>query len=227
MFIDFHSHILPAADHGSSNLETSLKQVALAKEAGVELLIATPHFYPRYDSAASFLQKRAETAAALRKALPADAPKLLVGGEIQLCRGLERMPELDQLCIEGTNVLLLELPATFSIQHYEQTLDALLYERKLQVVLAHIDRYNSSVIELLLDLGFRGQLNLDAFSSWRRKKQALEWAKSDCVVALGSDLHGVKTGYSKLPKAKKLLGQSFDEIMARTYGLLKQPAHKE
>ena len=37
MFIDFHSHILPAADHGSANLETSLKQVALAKEAGVVL----------------------------------------------------------------------------------------------------------------------------------------------------------------------------------------------
>lgn len=221
MFIDFHSHILPAADHGSSNLETSLKQVALARAAGVEVLVATPHFYPRYDSAAKFLDRRAETAELLRSALPADAPKLLVGGEIQLCRGLERMPELEKLCIEGTNVLLLELPPTFSMQHYEQTLDALLYERKLQVVLAHIDRYNSSVIDLLLDIGFRGQLNLDAFSSWRRKKQALQWAKSPCIVALGSDLHGVKTGYSHLPKAQKLLGADFDEIMTRTHALLK------
>ena len=228
MFIDFHSHILPAADHGSADLETSLKQVALAKAAGVDLLVATPHFYPRYEAARNFLQKRKETAAVLRKSLPADAPELLVGGEIHLCRGLEHMPELDELCIEGTNVLLLELPSAFSIQHYEQTLDALLYERKLQVVLAHIDRYNSSVVDFLLDLGFWGQLNLEAFSSWRCRKQALRWAEGGCVVALGSDIHGVKTGYSQLPKAKKLLGQQFDQIMDKTAELLKlSSGHKK
>lgn len=220
MFIDFHSHILPAADHGSADLQTSLQQIELAKKAGVDVLIATPHFYPRYESAQAFLQRREETAAELKKALPADAPKLLIGGEIHLCRGLEHMQELDELCVEGTNVLLLELPASFAIREYEQTLDALLYERKLQVVLAHIDRYRSSVVDLLLDLGFMAQINLDAFSSWRRKRQALSWAGSNSVVALGSDLHGLSVGYSQLPKAKKLLGQDFDSIMLRSAQLL-------
>ncbi|MEE3459824.1 MAG: CpsB/CapC family capsule biosynthesis tyrosine phosphatase, partial [Candidatus Faecousia sp.] len=41
--IDFHAHILPGADHGSDGLETSLRQLALAEEAGVDTIVATPH----------------------------------------------------------------------------------------------------------------------------------------------------------------------------------------
>lgn len=220
MFIDFHSHILPGADHGSGSLETSLKQVALAKEAGVDVLIATPHFYPRYESAQDFLQRRKETARQLRESLPPDAPRILTGGEIQLCRGLDRMPELEELCVEGTNVLLLELPRSFSIGHYEQTLDALLYGRKLQVVLAHIDRYDSSVVDLLLDLGFWGQLNFEPFAHWHSRRRVMQWAQNDSIAALGSDIHGTKTGYKDLPKTRKYLGKEFDGIMSRTEALL-------
>ena len=59
--IDFHAHLLPGADHGSDSLATSLRQVALAQEAGIGLLIATPHFYPRLESPGAFLERRAET----------------------------------------------------------------------------------------------------------------------------------------------------------------------
>ncbi len=220
MFIDFHSHILPAADHGSDSLRTSLEQVELARKAKVDVLIATPHFYPRYEEVGAFLQRRRETAQQLKAAMPSDAPRLLIGGEVQLCRGLERIPELDELCVEGTDVLLLELPRNFSVRHYEQTLDALLYERKRKVVLAHIDRYSSSVVDLLLDLGFYGQLNLDAFNRWHIRKNALAWARSGAVVALGSDLHGTHTGYRDLDNVKKYLGTEFDRIMERTASLL-------
>lgn len=222
MRIDFHSHILPAADHGSDSLDTSLRQIELARQAGVRTIVATPHFYPRYEEAEDFLRRREETAGKLKAALPENAPRLLIGGEIQLCRGLERMPHLEKLCVEGTKVLLLELPRSFSIGHYEQTLDALLYERKLTVVLAHIDRYSSAVVDLLLDLGFYGQLNLDAFNHWHIRRNALLWAKSGSVVALGSDLHGTHTGYQDLPNAKKRLREDFDRIMARTQELLGQ-----
>lgn len=220
MLIDFHSHILPGADHGSDSLETSLKQLELARQAGVQTIVATPHFYPRHEELSRFLQIRKETAQRLRSAMPENAPRLLVGGEIQLCRYLERMEGLERLCVEGTRVLLLELPPSFTFSHYEQTLDALLYEKKLTVVLAHIDRYSSSVIDLLLDLGFCGQLNLDAFRHRHIRRNALYWAKSGSVVALGSDIHGTQTGYQELPNAKKHLGAEFERIMTRTQALL-------
>ena len=60
--IDFHAHILPGADHGSDGLETSLRQLALAEEAGVDTIVATPHFYPQSDSFSEFLRRRERTA---------------------------------------------------------------------------------------------------------------------------------------------------------------------
>ena len=45
--LDYHAHILPRCDHGSDGVETSLRQLAMAAEAGIRTVCATPHFYPR------------------------------------------------------------------------------------------------------------------------------------------------------------------------------------
>ena len=39
MLVDFHSHILPRADHGSDSIETSLCQLESAAKAGVDTTI--------------------------------------------------------------------------------------------------------------------------------------------------------------------------------------------
>ena len=43
--IDFHSHILPGIDDGSRNVETSIGMLRMCREQGVDIMIATPHFY--------------------------------------------------------------------------------------------------------------------------------------------------------------------------------------
>ena len=42
--LDYHAHILPRCDHGSDGVETSLRQLAMATEAGIRTVCATPHF---------------------------------------------------------------------------------------------------------------------------------------------------------------------------------------
>lgn len=42
--LDYHAHILPGCDHGSSSVDMSLKQMDMAKEAGIQTICATPHF---------------------------------------------------------------------------------------------------------------------------------------------------------------------------------------
>lgn len=220
MQIDFHAHVLPGADHGSANLDVSLKQVALARKAGIDVLIASPHFYPHRESPESFFERRETTAALLRQNYPENAPKLLVGAEAHLCRGLHHMEDLKKLCIEGTNVLLLELPADFSVSGYESTLEGLRCDFDLQIVLAHIDRYPAQTIDFLLDYGFYAQLNASAFCRMRTRRLALERVKDERVVALGSDIHGCSTGYEEYFQMRRRLGDSYETVMKRTQKLL-------
>lgn len=222
MNIDFHAHILPGADHGSSSLATSLRQVRLARRARIDVLAATPHFYPEQESLADFLKRRRETALCLREALPINAPKILVAAETHLCRGMEDIDGLERLCFPGTNVLLLELPHDFSIRAYEQTLDGLQYGKKLDIVLAHIDRYPDATVDFLLALGFRAQINAESFCRFRKRRRSMAWAKElDSVVALGSDIHGCDVGYRDFLKMKERLGKTYEIIMGRTRRLLK------
>ena len=43
--IDFHSHVLPGIDDGSSCVEESLDMLRIAKSQGVIKMLATTHFY--------------------------------------------------------------------------------------------------------------------------------------------------------------------------------------
>lgn len=219
MNIDFHAHILPKADHGSDGLETSLRQVALAGEAGIQILAATPHFYPGSDTAEAFLERRSRCLKELTAGLGKDGPELLLGAEVQVCRGLNHLPQISELCFCGTNVLLLELSPDFRFSQFERTVEALRYDCKLQVVIAHVDRY-PDLAEPLLDAGFVGQLNASSLCTLFKKKRLYEWIESGSIVALGSDLHGAETGYRDFLQAKKKLGSLYAEIMGRTQALL-------
>ena len=219
MQIDFHAHILPKADHGSDGLETSLKQVTLAREAGIDILAATPHFYPVSDTAEAFLERRDRCWSELRAKLGKDAPEILLGAEVQLCRGIDHLQQIRELCFRGTNVILLELPGDFRFKQFERSLEALRYDCGLQVVIAHVDRY-PELAEPILDAGFMGQLNASSLCTLFKKKRYYDWIESGSIVALGSDLHGTKTGYSEFLRAKDKLGSLYTEIMARTQSLL-------
>ncbi|MDR0889759.1 MAG: hypothetical protein LBM28_03805 [Oscillospiraceae bacterium] len=220
MRIDFHAHILPGADHGSRGLEITLQQIAQAGAAGVELLAATPHFYPYRQSFSSFLERREITAALLLENLPADAPTIVLGAEVQLCNGLDHIEGLRSLCFAGTSTLLMELPPDFTVKKYIHTLDALLYAHKLQIVLAHVERYSSDAINELFDLGFWGQLNAEAFCRFKTRGRATRWVNGDRIVALGSDLHGKNMGYGYYQRARKYLGQRADVLDARAMEML-------
>ena len=130
------------------------------------------------------------------------------------------MPGLDQLCLGETRLLLIELPFTdFSDAHVYSI--KMLIKQGYTVVLAHADRYPEENIERLLPLGAKIQLNASSISGFMAKKHLFRWIEKGYVVALGSDIHMAdKKAYSSFIKARKKLGNSFDEIMIRTNDIL-------
>ena len=44
MVIDFHTHILPGIDDGSSDLQMSMAMLNEERHQGVDVVVLTPHF---------------------------------------------------------------------------------------------------------------------------------------------------------------------------------------
>ncbi|MBQ1406092.1 MAG: hypothetical protein IIZ00_07780, partial [Oscillospiraceae bacterium] len=157
--IDFHAHILPGADHGSDGLETSLRQLALAEEAGVDTIVATPHFYPQSDSFSEFLRRRERTASELINRYSGPI-RILLGAEVHMCVGLDHLPGIEELCVSGTGVILSELTFHGYAGNMGETFDRM-QDDGLIPILAHVDRYDPNVIENYFSLGVQGQVNAD------------------------------------------------------------------
>ena len=218
--LDFHAHILPGADHGSDGLQTSLRQLRLAEQAGIDTVVATPHFYPQTDRFAHFLEKRERTHAELMENYHGSL-RILLGAEVHMCVGLDHLDGLEQLCIPGTNVMLCELPFRGLSAGLTDTFERMMDERGLCPVLAHVDRYDPDQIENLFGMGLLGQLNAEPLTHRMRRRRYLPWIDRGCIVALGSDIHGTEIGYSQYQKAADYLGERFDAIESRVRALLK------
>lgn len=204
-YIDFHAHILPGADHGSKDVETSLVQLELASCCGVECIVATPHFYPDTREARCFFSTRDKAYNDLMKAYHGKM-QILIGAEVFLCEGLQNYPDLAKLCIEGTSILLVEMPNPPWPRRYEDTLFSLENAGYI-IILAHIDRYPLRYTSRLLELGFKWQINAGSISSRLRKRKFSHYLDNGSICAIGSDIHGNSDAYRYYAKAMDHLGK--------------------
>ena len=110
--MDFHSHILPGADDGSRSVEESLAMLKMAAEQGVRHMVATPHFYAHHDDPAAFLERRAEAWQRLAEAMTRQPglPDISLGAEVYFFRGISQSDVMEDLIIQGTRCLLVEMP---------------------------------------------------------------------------------------------------------------------
>lgn len=215
ILMDFHSHILPGVDHGAKDFKESLSFLTAAKQAGIETVVATSHFYPHEHAVKHFLACRNSVYRKLTDACrDQEFPQILVGAEVLLCAGLENMEDVEQLCIEGTNTILLELPFTMTEDHQNlyDSIEALLREKNLTVVLAHPNRYETKVIERALALGCFLQLNAEDILRLRERARIKKWLREEIVVAVGSDIHHERQVYRKFKKCATILGDAVSSV---------------
>ena len=200
--IDFHSHVLPGIDDGSRNIETSIEMLRLSRNAGVDRMIATPHFYADEDRIEHFLEKREHAYQSLIEAVTteniSDTPQLLLGAEVAFFDGIGDADKVDRLTIQGTELLLLEMPFRTWTDEDLLQVKKLLHERQL------LDHYRSSGISF--DEGFQGisrnikklmelpvtiQINAESLSDWKQGGMLIRMFQKRQAHILGSDCHGV------------------------------------
>ena len=221
--MDFHAHILPHMDHGSRHTHTGCEQLKLIHESGVATVCATSHFYPQNTLLEEFLSNRDFNRDHLLRAYgDAPRPALIMGAEVLICPGLDKMDGVERLCLEGTRIMLLEMPFTNkpwdeAIHHTIRNL----VRRDILPVLAHVDRYPKELIEELFGYGLLGQVNATALDRFFKPKHLLRWIDDGHVVALGSDLHGSEpTSYTAFTKFVEKMPERAETIMTATSDLL-------
>ena len=209
--IDWHTHILPGMDDGSRNTAESLSMMTAQASQGVGTVIATPHFYANDETVGAFLERRAEALELLRSELPDGAPEIIPGAEVKYYQGISRLAELESLRIEGSNLLLLEMPMTAWTEYMVRELTEL-SGKGGRLILAHIERYlglqKQSIWERIYDSGILTQVNASFFTSFFTRRKSISLLEEGRIHFVGSDCHNM---ISRPPR----VGRAYDIIQKK------------
>lgn len=213
---DFHTHLLPKADHGSSSIETSVFQLKSAELCGVSRIVATPHFYPHMENVESFLNRRNKAYKLLFPHIP-ESVSVRLGAEVLFCGNMENIPNVESLCINGTKTMLLELPfADFDLNELSSI--GALADMGIDIIIAHAERYSDEVVNECIDYGVKLQVNSSFITKGLAvKKRVKGWLDGGLVSAIGSDIHKRdQSAYKCFRKSIKKIKSYIDLIKERS-----------
>lgn len=216
MSVDFHTHILPGIDDGSKSTKESIEMIEKELEMGVDTIVATPHFYATHQSVEKFLKERKHSYEKLCKELEkkskANNIKIHLGAEVYYFPGIGKAKEVKKLCIEGTGVILLEMPfCQWTKDHYKDVKD-IISHLNLTVVLAHIERFlpfqkDKKYWNKIMELPVYKQINGETFLSLTQRGKWIRYVKKGEKIILGSDCHNLKKRKPNLDKAGQILNK--------------------
>jgi protein-tyrosine phosphatase len=194
---DFHAHVLPGMDDGARNAGEAAEMLRMLAEQGVGTVAATPHYYRSDETIDEFLGRRARALAELEAARGCSCePRLLPGAEVAFFVGMSREEGVRELRIEGTEVILLEMPpgiwTSAAVNEVYQVAAAL----RLTPLIAHVERYtgsgrNAGALEDMISFGALIQSNAEYFIEHKTRRRALKRLKRGGIHVFGSDCHNL------------------------------------
>ncbi len=204
-------------DDGSHNVAESISMIGMQVSQGVSTVIATPHFYANDETVDSFLERRQRSLELLIPELTEGAPEIILGAEVRYYQGISRMEGLKALRIEGSKLLLLEMPMAEWTEYMIRELIELSGKSSFRIVLAHIERYLSlqkqAVWDRIYDSGIMIQVNSSFFTALASKRKAISLLKEGKIHFIGSDCHNMKSRPPQIGKAfeviQKKLGENY------------------
>lgn len=210
---DFHSHILPQTDDGSSSIYESIEMLTLTKQSGIDRIVATPHFYASDESPSEFLHRRN---ANYQKLVAATeelyVPEIITGAEVGYFEGMSDCSELKDLMISGTSLLMVEMPVCKWSDRMLYELISIKEKQGIIPIIAHIDRYirllhDKKLINKLSGLPVLIQANSSFFINKKTSRLAFSFLSKDKIHLLGSDCHNLTSRPQNLGDAFSLISK--------------------
>jgi protein-tyrosine phosphatase len=217
--IDIHTHLLPACDDGSADLETSLLHLQLMANAGYTDVVLTPHYMRnQYHNIRSLLFPGFENIkkAVLEKNIPL---QLHIGSEVYLDIDIQNDIINEKLMISDTKFVLVEtgmndFPPYFLDSLYQIVL------KGFTPILAHPERYspimnNLNIAEDLLHRNVLLQLNLGSLmGGYGRQAEKTAWKLLDKGFAhfLATDNHAKRNDFP-YQKVLDTIREKYDDYL--------------
>lgn len=214
--IDFHSHILPNVDDGSTSIEETNKLIKEAMQVGFTEIISTSHYIQGYyeftcnerKEKLDIIQKEISTKDSLN-------PKLHLGSEIYFSPEIIKLIEEKKAStINNTKYILFELPMNIKPLYVKEVVFNLI-QNGYKPIIAHPERYcyvqkEIEYIEELSNMGVLFQANYGSIIGMygnNAKKTLKKLLKKNLISFLGSDVHRVGQIYPLIPKILKKLNK--------------------
>lgn len=211
--IDLHSHVLPKMDDGSSSVQESVRMLRESYRQGVDVMVATSHFYGHKEDPEKFLRRRQEAMERLEEAYDAlSMPELLLGAEVAYFRGMSHCAELRDLRIGESKLLLVEMPFSGWTGRVIDDVCSIKGRLGLTPVLAHVERYPDKgdfpkYREALMEAGVYFQCNAEFFQGGLAGMKAMGMMKKNMIHFLGSDCHNMTRRPPNLGEAAKRISK--------------------
>jgi len=207
--LDFHSHFLPKMDDGSKSTEMSMDMLRSSKKQGIDTIVSTSHFYGYNEAPDRFLRRREHAYQKLAPLLSDTEPKVVLGAEILYYPGISHSEDIVELAIQGTDLLLIEMPFIPWSEKIFDELITLQYSTRRQIVLAHVERYKGiqkkDMYNRLFEQPFLFQCNAEAFDSFSTRRLALNLMKEGLLHFLGTDCHNSDSRPPNMENARKVI----------------------
>lgn len=190
--VDMHVHILPGVDDGAKDADMTRAMMRRAADAGITLMIATPHVYRADDQL-----KNRQALRMTRSVAHECGIALNLGCEFNY-RALRSsgMQNLDAFCLSGTPCLLLEFANDHLMPRWDAVISEIMDNGYLPII-AHPERYgyvqrDFAIAQEMHDLGCEMQVDAcglmaGLFSAERRTARKL--LKEGLVSYIASDAH--------------------------------------
>ena len=218
--IDFHSHILPNIDDGSTSIEETINLIKEASQVGFTGIISTSHYIQGYYEFNCY--ERKQLLDIVKKKMCSDKflnLDLYLGSEIYFSPEIvDLIKKQKASTINNTRYILFELPMNTKPLFVKEVVFELIENGYIPII-AHPERYSyiQNEIKYAEELASVGTLFQSNYGSIigiygsEAKKTLKKLLKSNLVSFLGSDVHRTEQIYPQIPKALKKIKKLISE----------------
>ncbi|MBN1270794.1 MAG: hypothetical protein JXB26_00855 [Candidatus Aminicenantes bacterium] len=209
--VDIHCHILPGLDDGAQDMSESIKMAHIAKEDGIQAIIATPHIFRgtyNYDDLSIIEQKSIELAAVLDR-YRIDI-RLFTGAEVHLSHNLidEIRRHREHLTLANSSYMFVEFPSDHVFQGVKHLIFDLMSEG-ITPVIAHPERntvfiHHPELLFELVTMGALAQANAGSFTGLygsESEAAVLSFLELNLIHFIATDGHNTRSMSPRLSEA--------------------------